>query len=89
MLKTVGYLVSTVSVVLLGLVSWQAAKEHEALMLALLAGMATSILGMFLRWCSFLQEKRNRERIEAEAQTALQAAAANDLPRARAAAGRH
>lgn len=61
MLKTLGYVVSAVSVVLLGTVSWQSASEHPGLMIALLAGMSTSILGMLLRWLSFLQEQRARQ----------------------------
>lgn len=60
MLKTVGYFISTLSVFLLGLVSWKATETEPDLRLYLLAGVAASVLGMFCRWLSYqLQEKRN------------------------------
>lgn len=58
MLKTIGYLVSSLSVVMLAVVSWKSATETPALMLPLLGGVATSILGMLLRWISFLREEK-------------------------------
>ena len=57
-LKSCGYLVSTLSVVLLGIVSWKAASGNAWLMAALLLGMAASILGMGLRWRSYEIEER-------------------------------
>jgi hypothetical protein len=45
-LKGLGYLVSTLSVILLGLVAWKGASENRPLMTCLVAGMATSIIGM-------------------------------------------
>jgi hypothetical protein len=59
-LKTLGYLVSIVSVFLLGAVAWKSASEHPTLLLALICGMGTSILGMFLRWLSFLNEQKQK-----------------------------
>jgi hypothetical protein len=56
-IKTSGYLVSTLSVVLLGIVSWKAAQESPLLMACLLGGMAASMLGMFLRWLSYQIDK--------------------------------
>ena len=44
-IKSGGYLVSTLSVVLLGLVSWKKASEEPLLMVFLIAGMATSVIG--------------------------------------------
>lgn len=61
MLKTAGYLISTLSVFLLGLVSWKATETDPDLRLYLLAGMAASVLGMFCRWLSYQsQEKPNK-----------------------------
>jgi hypothetical protein len=57
--KGVGYLVSTVSVLLLGTVAWQGAAENPELKYYLIGGMATAILGMFLR---FLSHERDRKR---------------------------
>lgn len=57
-IKTLGYLVSTVSVILLAVVSWRSAEKEPLLMACLLAGSATSILGMGLRWSSYALEKR-------------------------------
>ena len=58
MLKTLGYLISILSVLMLGAVSWKATETDMTLRLCLLVGMATSVLGMILRWLSFLQERR-------------------------------
>ena len=60
MLKTLGYLVSSVSVLLLGWVTWDSTSDEPTLRFALLAGMAASILGMLLRWTSFLREHREK-----------------------------
>jgi len=60
-IKSCGYAISTVSVALLGFVSWQNASQHALLKLCLVMGMATSVIGMFLRWLSYaLEEHRGR-----------------------------
>lgn len=61
MLKTSGYLVSIISVLLLGAVAWTATAEHPAMRILLILGMATSIAGMFLRWLSYLHERREKQ----------------------------
>ncbi len=58
--KTSGYLVSTLSVVLLGVVTWKSASERPLLMLCLFAGMAASVAGMFLRWLTYDIEERRK-----------------------------
>ncbi|MDB5448914.1 MAG: hypothetical protein JWQ52_42 [Phenylobacterium sp.] len=58
LLKTLGYLVSVLSVLLLGVVSWQSAADNPLLFACLIGGMATSVLGMFLRWVSYVREKK-------------------------------
>jgi len=61
-IKSTGYLVSTLSVVLLGVVSWKSASEERWLVVCLSAGMATSVAGMVLRWLSYdLQQRRKRQ----------------------------
>ena len=65
--KGLGYLVSTVSVVLLGIVAWQSASEQLLLFACLILGMAASIAGMGLRWISHRIEQKEKERIEREA----------------------
>jgi hypothetical protein len=57
-LKTFGYLISSISVICLGMVSWTAAAEHPPMLAVLVVGMATSILGMLCRWASYRREKR-------------------------------
>ena len=56
-IKTIGYLISVVSVGLLAIVSWKSASQDPLLMAALIGGAATSILGMALRWLSYVLEK--------------------------------
>ncbi|MDX8480728.1 hypothetical protein RFN28_19975 [Mesorhizobium sp. VK24D] len=60
-LKGMGYLISTVSVLLLAIVSWSSASKDLLLTACLLAGATTSIVGMFCRWLSYEIEKRQEE----------------------------
>lgn len=45
-----GYGVSIISVILMGVVAWQAASHRDWLTLALVGGIVTSVIGMALRW---------------------------------------
>jgi fructose-specific phosphotransferase system IIC component len=59
-IKTMGYLVSCVSVGLLGFGAYPGA-EKAGLVPALVAGMAASMAGMGLRWLSYELEKRRKK----------------------------
>ena len=61
LLKALGYLVSIVSVVLLGIVSWKAASEQPLLLACLILGMLASIAGMAIRFASHRIEQREKE----------------------------
>jgi hypothetical protein len=56
-MKGFGYLVSIVSVLLLGSAAWKGASEDPVLSLCLLGGMATSVLGMALRYYSYRRDE--------------------------------
>lgn len=58
LIKTSGYLVSIVSVVLLGVVSFKSAGRDPVLTVSLVGGMLTSVVGMALRWLSYEVEKK-------------------------------
>jgi hypothetical protein len=60
-LKLVGYLVSCVSVICLGIVSWSGAAEKPLMLALLIAGMATSIIGMLVRFWSYVRDKQREE----------------------------
>ena len=60
--KGFGYLVSTISVLLLGIVSWKSASEQPLLFACLLAGMCASVIGMTLRWISHRMEQKEKAR---------------------------
>lgn len=60
-LKGLGYLVSTLSVVLLGIVAWKSASEQPLLFICLILGMLSSVTGMGLRWISHRLEQRQKE----------------------------
>ncbi|MGX8012849.1 hypothetical protein ACVDG8_029730 [Mesorhizobium sp. ORM8.1] len=62
LLKGIGYLISTGSVMLLAIVSWSSASQNPLLTACLLSGAATSVTGMFCRWLSYEIEKRREER---------------------------
>jgi hypothetical protein len=66
LIKTTGYLVSCVSVALLGVAAYPGA-EKAGLAPALFAGMATSVIGMALRWLSYEVEKRRKDAASPEA----------------------
>jgi hypothetical protein len=58
--KGLGYLVSTLSVILLGVVAWKSAAERPAMLACLIGGMTLSILGMALRWASHRQDQKEK-----------------------------
>ena len=62
LLKGIGYLISTISVTLLAIVSWSSASQSPLLLACLIGGAITSIAGMFCRWLSYEIEKRREER---------------------------
>jgi len=56
--KGLGYLVSIVSVFLLGLAAWPAKLDETVKMALILCGGGASVIGMFLRYLSHRKEKR-------------------------------
>ncbi len=61
LLKTVGYLISTLSVAMLGLVAWASTDGDETMRTMLLIGVGASIAGMFLRWLSYQVREKEQE----------------------------
>lgn len=62
--KGVGYIVSIVSVFLIGAVAWPKAADPQWMRTALVAGMATSVIGMGLRYIAHRKEQRELRRAE-------------------------
>lgn len=58
MLKATGYLVSTVSVILLAIVSYKGAKDDPIMLTALVLGAIASVAGMGVRWLSFRKDEK-------------------------------
>jgi hypothetical protein len=69
-LKGLGYLVSTLSVLLLGIVSWKSASEQPFLLACLILGMLASVAGMGLRWISHRIEQKEKAADERAAEPA-------------------
>jgi uncharacterized membrane-anchored protein len=67
-LKTSGYLVSTVSVLALGVAAWPGADDAD-LLPWLVLGMIAAVAGMVFRWTSYYLDKRraDAERTKARA----------------------
>lgn len=63
LLKSMGYLVSILSVLLLGAVAWESVADDAAMRACLILGMLTSISGMGLRWTSFFVDQRERGKV--------------------------
>lgn len=72
MLKTVGYSISSLSVLCLGAASWDGAQGKPMIEALILAGMATSILGMGFRWVSFAREQQAKGKAPMELEGAPQ-----------------
>jgi nicotinamide riboside transporter PnuC len=60
-IKTIGYAISVVSVILLAIVSWKNAASNPLLALCLFGGASTSIGGMALRWWSYEIEEAEKK----------------------------
>jgi len=60
-LKGIGYVVSTVSVILLAVVSWKNASQDPVLAACLFGGATTSIAGMCCRWTYYAIDKRQNK----------------------------
>lgn len=56
-MKSLGYLISVFSVLLLGTVAWPKPSEPRWKAAALVAGMAASVVGIFLRFLSHRKEQ--------------------------------
>jgi hypothetical protein len=63
MLKTIGYFVSVISVLLLGTAAWRTASEDQFLLLCLIGGMIASMIGMLLRWISHILDQREKDKL--------------------------
>jgi hypothetical protein len=65
--KALGYIISIVSVFLLGAVAWPMTGEPRWQAPVLIAGMATSIIGMGCRYKAHLDQRRELKQTKAEA----------------------
>ena len=61
-IKTGGYLISVISVALLGTVAWPKASESTATEICLIFGMTASVAGMFCRWLAYELDERRKKR---------------------------
>ena len=66
--KGLGYLVSIISVLLLGAIAWPTATEPRWHQPVLLAGMATSIIGMACRYKAHRDQQRELKIAEGKAE---------------------
>jgi len=64
--KGIGYLVSIVSVLLLGAIAWPTPDKPAWHLPVLIAGMATSTLGMAFRYKAHLDQQKELRQIEEE-----------------------
>ena len=61
-LKGLGYLISTISVVFLGVVAWPGPDDPKWHLPAVIVGMILSIAGMGVRFVSHRQDRRDIRR---------------------------
>ena len=63
-IKGLGYIISIISVFLIGAVAWPKPADPDWMRTALAAGMATSIIGMGLRYIAHRKEHRQLKNAE-------------------------
>jgi protein-S-isoprenylcysteine O-methyltransferase Ste14 len=63
-----GYLISTVSVLFLGVVAWPGPADPDWHAWAVVAGMVTSVLGMFFRYLAHRKTRHDLHRAERKAE---------------------
>lgn len=61
-LQGLGYLISSISVAFLGIVAWPGPDEPQWKAWAVAIGMATSILGMAVRFMSHVRDRNDIKR---------------------------
>ncbi len=61
-LKGLGYLISTLSVIFLGIIAWPKPEEPQWHAILLVAGMALSIMGMGVRYLSHRKDRKDIQR---------------------------
>jgi hypothetical protein len=66
--KGLGYLVSIISVLVLGAVAWPKPADPAWHVPALVCGMATSMLGMGFRYIAHLKQQKDLRQAQAHAQ---------------------
>jgi hypothetical protein len=66
--KGLGYITSIISVFFLGAISWPKPEDPTWHLLALVFGMATSIIGMGFRYKAHLDQQREIRKAKAEAE---------------------
>ncbi len=67
-MKSLGYLISVISVLMLGTVAWPKSDEPRWKAAALVIGMTASIVGMLLRYLAHRKERAALEYATREAQ---------------------
>ena len=67
-LQGLGYLISTLSVLFLGLVAWPGPADPAWHAWAVVIGMATSVLGMLVRFLSHRRDRHDIHRVERKAE---------------------
>ncbi|HVF83240.1 MAG TPA: hypothetical protein VM913_03595 [Sphingomicrobium sp.] len=66
-MRGAGYLISILSVLLLGAVAWPKPDEAQWKALALLGGIAASIIGMCLRWVASHRQAAELQQMQSRA----------------------
>ena len=67
-LQGLGYFISTISVLFLGIVAWPGPGDPEWHIWAVILGMVLSIGGMFTRYLSHRRDRKDIHRVERKAE---------------------
>lgn len=67
-LQGLGYLISSISVLFLGIVAWPSPGDPDWQIWAVIIGMLLSIAGMFARYLSHVRDRKDIHRVERKAE---------------------
>ena len=66
-LQGLGYLISSISVLFLGIVAWPGPGDPDWQAWAVIIGMLLSVAGMFIRYLSHRKDRKDIHRVERKA----------------------
>ena len=65
-MKAIGYFISTISVILLGVVAWPKSSDPSWKAVVLVGGLSASLVGLLLRYLAYRQEQADKSAVRVQ-----------------------